>query len=393
VGIAWLLLCDRTGIDPVAAVRDKLVRNRERDPVALSRAAQRGQPRLKLAPFLKSRGMLLPNCKELYMSSMMTRGFRTFSLLALAGAAVLVFHSAAYAQQKKPGAKEADKPKAEAGQPKAEAKPAEPPKADAKEQVKAEAKDAEPAKPEAAAEAEAKPVPPPEDLPPEYGPPPGYRRRAPPPPQGYGPQYDYYYGPPAYPPPAYPPPRYYRQRPYQPAPFRYYPEPIAYRSFFFGLGLGVGGVAFFPEAGMGDNSSRAGMAYNLHFGFGVSPHWSIVLAGDGAFAYFNGYDLSQSVWSIGPQVFLNRQLYVRAGIGVATKSVDNSDSYYYDYYEGYSDSGMGWTLALGYEFMQSYHTSLGLEMGVTYGRYKDPDPITGSRNQGTFGLNFMLNLF
>lgn len=321
------------------------------------------------------------------MSSTMTRGFRTFSLFALAGAAVLVFQSAAHAQQKKPGGKEADKPEAKAAeQPEAEA--------EAVEQPEAVAKDAEPTKPEAAAEPGAKPASPPEDMPPEYAPPPGYHRKAPPPaypPQGYGPHYDYYYGP-----PPYPPPRYYRQRPYRRGPVRYYPEPIAYRSFFFGLGLGVGGVAFFPDKTMGgENSSRAGMAYDLHFGFGVSPRWSIVLAGDGAFAYFNGYDLSQSVWSIGPQVFINPRLYVRAGFGVATKSVDNSASwdYYYDTYESYSDSGMGWTVALGYEFMQSYHTSLGLELGATFGRYKDLDPITFSRNQGTFGLNFMLNLF
>jgi hypothetical protein len=334
------------------------------------------------------------------MSSTMTPRFRTISLFALAGAAVLVFHSAAHAQQKKSGAKEADKPKAEAQaaeQPKAEEQAVDQPKAEKKAADQPEAESVEPTKPEVAAEPEAKPSPPLEDLPSEYGPPPGYRQKAPPPrgypPQGYGPHYDYYYGP-----PPYPPPRHYRQRPYRPyrpGPFRYYPEPIAYRSFFFGLGLGVGGVAFFPESGMGENSSRAGMAYNLHFGFGVSPHWSIVLSGDGAFAYFNGYDLSQSVWSIGPQVFINRHLYVRAGLGVATKSVDNSASwdYYYDTYESFSDSGMGWTLALGYEFMQSYHTSLGLELGATFGRYKDPDPITYSRNQGTFGINFMLNLF
>jgi dCTP diphosphatase len=37
VGIALLLLCDRTGIDAIAAMRDKLARNRERYPVALSR--------------------------------------------------------------------------------------------------------------------------------------------------------------------------------------------------------------------------------------------------------------------------------------------------------------------------------------------------------------------
>jgi hypothetical protein len=314
----------------------------------------------------------------------MTRGFQSFSLFALAGAAVLVFHGAAYAQQKKAGGKDADKPKAEA-------KEAEAPKTEAKE--------AEPTKPEVTSEPEAKPAPQLEELPPEYAPPPGYRRNAPPPPasgyppHGYGPHYDYYYGPP----PAYgypPPPRYYRPRPYPPGPPRYYPEPIAYRPFFFGLGLGIGGVAFFSPV-EGENSSRPGMSYNLHFGFGVSPHWSIVLSGDGSYAYFDGYNLDQSVWSIGPQVFINQHLYARAGIGVATKSADNFsswDSYYYTY-DAYSDSGMGWTLALGWEFMQSYHASLGLEFAATFGRYKDPDPITLSRNQGTIGINFMLNLF
>lgn len=37
VGIALLLLCDRTGIDLQAAMRDKLARNRQRYPVQLSR--------------------------------------------------------------------------------------------------------------------------------------------------------------------------------------------------------------------------------------------------------------------------------------------------------------------------------------------------------------------
>ena len=37
VGIALLLLCDRTGIDLQSAMRDKLARNRARYPVELSR--------------------------------------------------------------------------------------------------------------------------------------------------------------------------------------------------------------------------------------------------------------------------------------------------------------------------------------------------------------------
>jgi hypothetical protein len=336
-------------------------------------------------------------------SSTMTRGFRTITLLALAGAAVLVFHTAAYAQQPKPDTKKADKAKAAATE---KAKPEDTEKAkpedtdvfEAKAEEatdKAEATEANQAKPEPAAPAETKPAQP-EDLPPEYAPPPGYRRNAPPPPRGYpphgyGPHYDYYYGP-----PPYPPPRYYRPRRY-PAQAHYYPEPMTYRPFFFGIGLGIGGVAFFPEEGQGENSSRAGMSYNLHFGFGVSPHWSIVFAGDGAYAYFSdygaSYDVTQSVWTIGPQVFINRHLYARAGIGVARKSVDNDSSWDYYAYNYYSDSGLGGTLAVGWEFMQSYHASLGLEAAATFGRYKDPDPITASRSLSTIGVNFLLKLF
>jgi dCTP diphosphatase len=37
VGLALLLLCDRTGIDWVAAMRDKLEENRRRYPIELSR--------------------------------------------------------------------------------------------------------------------------------------------------------------------------------------------------------------------------------------------------------------------------------------------------------------------------------------------------------------------
>jgi hypothetical protein len=300
-------------------------------------------------------------------SSRMARGFGAFSVLTLTGVAVLVFHSAALAQQAKPDAKDAQKATPE-----------------------------QKAAPEAPADTAAEPAGP-QDLPPEYAPPPGYPprgyRRPPPQAPGYGPgYYDNYYGS-----PPYPPPRYYRPRYYQPAPVRYYPEPLGYRPFFFGVGLGVGGVGLFPAEDNGDPASRAGMSYNLQFGFGVAPRWSVVLAGDGAFSYFDGYDIGQSVWSIGPQVFLNKKVYVRLGIGVATKSIDLDASYDYYYDDGYynvaTDSGLGWTAAVGAEFMQSYHVSLGLEAAATFGHYQDIDIVTGSRNSGTLGINFMLKLF
>lgn len=323
-----------------------------------------------------------------------TRGFGAVSTLMLAGAAVLVFHSAALAQQAESGAKagKAGAKEVQKAGPEPKAAPVTPADAPAK---------AAPADVEVtpAPDDAAKPVAPSDELPPEYGPPPGYRGQGPaqppPPPPTYAPYgNESYYGPYGYPPP---PQRYYRPRHYQgyqgyPAPVRYYPQPITYRPFFFGVGLGFGGVGVFPAEG--ESSSRVGMAYNLHFGFGVSSRWSIVLAGDGAYSYFTPYSVSQSVWSIGPQVFLNRQLYVRAGIGVATKSIDlNTSSYDYYSYDALSDSGMGWSAAIGWEFMQSYHVALGLELAATLGHYQSPDSVTQSKNDGTIGLNFMLNLF
>ena len=291
-------------------------------------------------------------------SSAMTRRFRDFSVLALAGASVLVFHSAAFAQQEEPAAPTT--------------------------------KDAEPAKPEPTAEAGAKQQQP-QDLPPEYAPPPGYRHGPPQPPAGYpppgyGPYYQDYYGPPGYPPP---PPRYYRPRPYQPAPSpRYYPEPTTYRTFFFGFGLGIGGVGVLPhDTAQYSNASRAGLGYNLRFGFGVSPHWSIVLSADGAQAYFNGVNVSETALTIGPQVFITRQLYARAGVGAATYSEDACDAYGDCYVGVNNDSGMAVAAAVGFEFMQHYHTALALEAVGTMGYFPNKDKVS------TFGLNFVLNLF
>lgn len=342
-------------------------------------------------------------------SSAMSRSFGAFSGFLLGAASVLVFHSAAFAQQDEPAAKPATKPAVKTtAKPAAKpaAKEAEAPKAEVKAEVKAEPavesqpkaeippKAEQPVQPDANAQ---------QELPPEYGPPPGYRRgpqppAPPPPPPGYGPQgyQQPYYGPgyQPYPPPAYPPPppRYYRPRYYQPAsPVRYYPEPLRFRPFFFGLGLGVGSVSIFPYDTVNYNDvSRAGMAYNLRFGFGVSPRWSIVLSADGAEAYFDGTNVSNTAWTIGPQFFITDKLYARAGIGAATYEDDGCyaiDTAGYCTAAGMSDSGMATTAALGFEFMQSYHAALALELVGTLSRYPNKDKIS------TIGVNFILLVF
>jgi len=290
-------------------------------------------------------------------SSLMTRRFRAFSAMTLAGASVLVFHSAAFAQQTEPSA-DAAKP-AEAAAPAEAAKPV--------------------AKPQ-----------PFEVLPPEYAPPPGYRNDYPPPPPGYpppgyGPYYQDNYGPQGYPPP---PPRYYRPRPYRPEPQpRYYPEPLAFRPFFFSVGLGVGGVGIMPsDTRTYNNVSRLGLSYTMRFGFGVSPRWSIVMSADGAQAYFDGLSTSETTMTIGPQVFITPKLYARAGIGAATRTDEVCDSYGYCS-DSSSDSGMAMAAAMGYEFMQHYHTALALEAAATVGRFPNKDKVS------TFGVNFVLHLF
>jgi hypothetical protein len=356
------------------------------------------------------------------------RRFGVFSASTLVGAAVLVFHTAAFAQQ--PAAKKADGAKETAKVAK-DAKDAKSTKEvkekatagkDAKEAVKDDAKAAKDDKedtksveivkeaPATAPEAEAKQQAP--ELPPGYGPPPGYRQGPPPPPSQYpqppseepyyqGPYHQGYYGPPppAYSPypgyPPYPPPRYYR--PYgpppryaPPAPAGYYPQPLRYRSFFFSFGVGVSGVAVFPnEAGV-ENASRAGLGYAFRFGFGVAPHWSLVFAADGAAAYFDNVNISQTVFTLGPQVFLTRNLYARLGVGAASRTYDYGDAwdetgYYYG--GSWSDSGMGAVAAVGFEFMQSYHVALAVEGNGTVAYYPNKDVLS------TFGINFVVNLF
>jgi hypothetical protein len=164
---------------------------------------------------------------------------------------------------------------------------------------------------------------------------------------------------------------------------------MTYRPFFFGFGLGVGGVGIIYNNSAYENTARAGLGYNLRFGFGVSPRWSIVLSADGAQAYFDGANVSETAWTIGPQVFITRQLYARAGIGAATYSADGSSCDIYGYCNGgtMTDSGMATTAAIGFEFMQHYHSSLALEAVGTMGYFPNKDKVS------TFGVNFVLNLF
>jgi hypothetical protein len=330
-------------------------------------------------------------------SSAMARRFGVIWAVSLAGAAVMLFHTAAFAQQakKNDAAKEDAKDVKQAGNAKA-VQDAEDTKQSGDAKAVEGAKSAPATEPETEAEAKE-----PQQLPPGYAPPPGFRHWPPPPPpsypqppneEPYWPYYhrpyyqDYYYGPP---PPPYPPPRYYR-RYTPPPPVRYYPEPLRYRPFFFGVGLGVSGVGLHQSQADTDYASRVGLGYALRFGFGVSPRWSLVLAADGAGAYFDNVSVNETVFTVGPQVFITRNLYARVGIGAAGRTYDFGDYYDQDgyyYYDSESDSGMGAVAAVGFEFMQSYHVALAVEANGTVGYYQNDDVLN------TFGINFVFNLF
>lgn len=306
-------------------------------------------------------------------SSAMACRFGAFSAAALAGVAVLVFHTAAYAQQTGKKTQKSD------------AKTTDAKKTDATK----DAKPAAPAQPEAQAQ---------QEMPPGYSPPPGYPN---PPPQGF-PQppaeepesAPYYYAPPPPPyPDAYPPPPYYYHRRFAPPPPMHYYEPLTYRPFFFGVGLGVSGLAVFPNQSGVDNAARVGVGYDFRFGFGISPRWSLVLSADGATAYFdNNVSITETIFAVGPQLFVTPKLYVRAGIGAASRTYDYGDyypstGYFASYYGTSSDSGFGGTAAIGFEFVQSYHVALALEACATVGYYPNKDTLS------TYGINFVLNLF
>lgn len=342
-------------------------------------------------------------------SSAMTR---KFGVLSLAGAAVLLFHSAALAQQSVPAkdkavkataAKEATAKDAPAQEAVAKDSPAK--EAAAKDTAAKSDADTGVGDKDASKDAKEAPAPTvgaspaapqtPQELPPGYGPPPGYRGPSgqgyPQPPAEdpyYQGQYqpDYYYPPP---PPYgyYPPPRHYRR--YAAPPARYY-EPASYRQFFFGFGLGVSGLSDYAYE-LDSTESRVGIGYNLRLGFGISPRWALVLSADGASAYFQNMNLNETVFTIGPQFWVTPKLYIRGGIGAASRTYEY-DSYYSDYYgdyytESWTDSGMGGVAALGFEFVQSYHVSLAVEASGTVGYYNNKDTL------GTFGINFVMNLF
>jgi hypothetical protein len=236
-----------------------------------------------------------------------------------------------------------------------------------------EARPAPPARPPAT-----HPVPPPRT---SAAPPAPARAYPPPPPRGYPP----------------PPPRYqnYQGYPQQQnawqgnvnqgrAPYGYYMPPedmrgAVYRPFSFAFSIG-------PGALVGPGESELALTYVLRFGIGLAPNLSLVLGFEGAGTNSvnpdSGLDswLKQETFLIGVQYHFVRGLYVRGAVGEGSIS-ETTD---YDRYSG--GSGVALSGAIGYEFLQSQHVSLALDLNGSTTRY-------ARESWETAGLNLAVSFF
>jgi hypothetical protein len=204
--------------------------------------------------------------------------------------------------------------------------------------------------------------------------------------------------PPNYPPP---PPRYpggntypggsgYPGAPpsyYAPAPPRQWmqaPEMSGvYRPFSFTVGVGPGYLH-----GPG-NTRELAISYNLfRIGFGVAPNVSFVLAfeGTGVNTFndaFGEYSfLKQENWLLGLQYHLLRRLYVRGGVGAGFIS-EHTDSFDIPG----PGTGLAMAGAIGYEFVQTPHVALALDLNGSVTKY--------ARREywGTTGLNLAVSFY
>jgi hypothetical protein len=229
-----------------------------------------------------------------------------------AALAVLLIHTAVFAQQQAPTAPAAPPP-------------AQPAPAPAPQPAPAPAPQPAPAPPPGAPQPPPAPILAPPPYP--YGPPPGYRQ--PPPPS-------YYYFPP-------PPPR------------------GIWRPFTISLGLGIGWLSL-PDPTDDGRASDTALKYLARVGFGVARDWVVFVGLDGAQTSRPDYTITLNDFLLGAQYFIVPILYVRAGLGIATINVDST-------FESASGrAGQAFLAAAGVELFQGDNVALGVEWASALSR-------------------------
>jgi hypothetical protein len=161
-----------------------------------------------------------------------------------------------------------------------------------------------------------------------YGPPPGYGRPPPPP--------SYYYFPP-------PPPR------------------GIWRPFTISLGLGIGWLSL-PAPADDERENDTALNYLARVGFGVARDWVVWIGLDGAQTSRPDYTVTLNDFLLGAQYFVLRILYLRAGVGISTISVDST------FASTGGDAGQAFLAAAGVELFQGENVALGVEWASTLSR-------------------------
>jgi hypothetical protein len=158
-----------------------------------------------------------------------------------------------------------------------------------------------------------------------------------------------------------------------------------YRPFSFTIGVGPGTLA----SGDVDEDAALGLSYNLfRLGFGLAPSLQFTVAFEGmgrnSVSPQTNEDswLKQENWMLGIQYHLLSRLYFRGSVGIGhisehTDSVSNENP----------STGIAVGGALGYEFLQTNHVALALDLNAGVTEYAH------NETWSTFGLNLALTFY
>jgi len=130
------------------------------------------------------------------------------------------------------------------------------------------------------------------------------------------------------------------------------------------LGLGPG---LLNESVNNNRELTLGLHWALRAGFGIAPNWQVVLAWQGTTAHSENVPvpdgrLTLESFTVGAQAFLTQSVYVRGGLGTVSATLDDSFGVFV------VDRNLGFSAALGYEFIQAHFAAVGVEIAADLAR-------------------------
>jgi hypothetical protein len=128
-------------------------------------------------------------------------------------------------------------------------------------------------------------------------------------------------------------------------------------------------------------TSGPATGYSGRLGFGIAPRLLLLVGVDGAVSVSDNLVYDQTIYYIGLQGFLSRQLFVRGGAGIG--NITGRDNYGDFLYFG--KTGFCMTGTLGVELLQGYNWSLELAGQLISGFYTDENWTSGTVQ---IGFNF-----